>query len=53
MKKRRNYGVGRTSSVRRRGVTREDESLGQVRIRLEEPFLATWLLLSQKDIPSP
>jgi hypothetical protein len=30
-----------------RGIIREEQSLGTVRFRLDDPFLATWLRLAQ------
>ena len=31
-----------------RGVVREDEDAGRIRYRLEDPFLATWIVEAQR-----
>jgi hypothetical protein len=32
----------------RRGIVRDEHSLGTVRVRLEDPFFAAWLRVSQR-----
>ena len=48
------YGLAASSMQRAlqaldaRGVVREDEDAGRIRYRLEDPFLATWIVEAQR-----
>ena len=53
------YGLSAASmqtalkAIEARGIIREEESLGVVRSRLDDPCLGTWLRLAQGALKSP